>query len=125
MNVVDSSGWLEYFAGTPQARYFAEPIERIHELLIPSISLTEVFKKILQERGEPAALQAAAHMQQGRVVDLTGTLAMKAARMGMDFKLPLADSIIYATARQYDAMLWTQDEDFKNLPHVKFIPKTH
>ena len=123
MNVVDSSGWLEYFANGPNAGTFAKPIEKLEELLIPSITLVEVFKRILQQRAEPEALQAVAHMTQGRVVDLNTTIALKAARMGHDLKLPLADSIILATARLYEANLWTQDEDFKGLPDVRFIPR--
>ena len=123
MNVVDSSGWLEYFANGPNAESFARPIERLGELLIPSITLVEVFKRILQQRQEQEALQAVAHMTQARVVALNTEIALKAARLGYDLKLPLADSIILATARLYEATLWTQDEDFKGLPDVRFIPR--
>lgn len=123
MNVVDSSGWLEYFSNGPNVETFAKPIERLEELLIPSMTLVEVFKWILQQRGEPEALQAVAHMTQGRVVDLNTNVALKAARLGYDLKLPLADSIILATAHLYGATLWTQDEDFKGLPDVRFIPR--
>ncbi|MBI4352311.1 MAG: type II toxin-antitoxin system VapC family toxin [Candidatus Omnitrophica bacterium] len=123
MNVVDSSGWLEYFANGANAEVFSKPIEQVPQLLVPSITITEVFKRVLQQRGEQAALQAAAQMNQGRVIGLDVTLAVKAAKIGYDLKLPLADSIILATARAYDALLWTQDEDFKGIPGVRCLPK--
>lgn len=123
MNVVDSSGWLEYFANGKNADVFSKWIEKTDELIVPSITITEVFKRILQLRGEQPALQAAAHMKQGKVVDLDSNLAMSAAKLGYELKLPLADSIILATARQHDAILWTQDEDFKSIKDVHYIPK--
>ncbi len=123
MNVVDSSGWLEYFANSANAEEFARPILQIDELLVPSMTITEVFKRILQQRGEQVAIEAAAHMMQNQVVNLDSSLALKAARIGYDLKLPLADSIILATARIYDALLWTQDEDFKEIQGVRYIPK--
>lgn len=123
MNVVDSSGWLEYFADTGNARHFASPIEDVQNLIVPSISILEVFKKVLHQRGEGSALQAIALMQQGQVVDLSTPLALQAARLGMEHDLPLADSVILATARSCQAILWTQDSDFKGLDHVKYFPK--
>lgn len=123
MNIVDSSGWLEYFADGANAEAFAAPIQQVNELLVPSITIVEVFKRVLQQRGEQAALQAAAHMKQGSVVDLDSDLAMKAAKVGYEFKLPLADGIILATAQAYGALLWTQDEDFQHLEGVRFIQK--
>ena len=123
MNVVDSSGWLEHFADGPNAPNFSPAICKPRELLVPSITITEVFKRILQQRDEPAALQAAAHMMQGDVVELDAELALKAARIGFDLKIPLADSILLATARRHNAILWTQDEDFKGIPGVRYIPK--
>ena len=123
MNVVDSSGWLSYFTSEKNSRYFAEPIGRLEELLVPSITLTEVFKVIMRRRGEDAALKAITHMEQGKVVSLTEGLAVKAAYFGVDYKLPLADSIIYATARRYNATIWTQDMDFKDLKNVRYFPK--
>ena len=123
MNVVDSSGWLSYFASDKNSRTFAEPIGRLEELLVPSVTLTEVFKNILRQRGEDAALRVIVHMEQGRVVSLNQGLAVDAAYFGVQYKLPLADSIIYATARRYDALLWTQDADFKNLKNVRYCPK--
>jgi toxin FitB len=123
MNVVDSSAWLEYFSNSPQSKYFAEAIENIQELIVPTISLYEVFKRILQQRNETLALQAIATMMQGRVIDLDSSLALSAAKLSFELKLPMADSIILATAQHYQAMLWTQDEDFKNLAGVKYYEK--
>ena len=123
MNVVDSSAWLEYFAGGPNAGFFAPAIEDTEELLVPSIVLLEVFKRFLQQRSESDALQAAAIMRQGTTVDLDGALALSAAKLGITNKLPLADSVILATARRFDATVWTQDEDFDGLPSVKYRPK--
>lgn len=123
MNVVDSSGWLEYFAGAPNADFFAPAIEATSKLVVPSVSLYEVFKRILQQRGEGEALQAIALMQQGRVVELSATLALSAARSSVEYRLPMADSIMLATAREYRATLWTQDADFKSVPDVKYQSK--
>ena len=123
MNVVDSSAWLAYFADEPNAQHFASAIEAPDLLIVPSITLLEVFKKIAQQRGEGMALQYVAVMQQGHVVALDAALALLAATFGMRHKLPLADSIIYATARQGDALLWTQDADFEGLPMVKYLAK--
>lgn len=120
MNVVDSSGWLEYFADGANASFFAGPIEDIEALVVPTISLFEVFKRVLQQRGESAALQATAAMQQGTVVDLEAEIALSAAALSVDLKLPLADSIILATARKYNAELWTQDADFKGIEDVRY-----
>ena len=123
MNVVDSSGWLEYFADGPNASFFAPAIRDTHHLVVPTLSLLEVFKRVLQQRDEDAALQAVAVMQQGDVVDLTLRVALEAARLGHDLKLPPADSIMLATARLHKAMLWTQDSDFKHQDDVKYIVK--
>ena len=122
MNVVDSSAWLSYFAGDENAGAFALPIEAIEELLVPSITLTEVFKCIMRQRGEDAALEAVAHMKQGKVVSLDSALAIDAAVYGLKHKLPLADSIIYATAKKFSAVVWTQDADFEALPEVRYFP---
>lgn len=123
MNVVDSSAWLEYFADGPNADFFADAIEATGELLVPAIGLYEVFKRVLQQRGEDAALQASALMQQGEVVDLTAPLSLSAARLATEYRLPLADSVIYATAVAHEATLWTQDGDFEALPGVRYVPK--
>ncbi len=123
MNVVDSSAWLEYFAGGPNAGFFAPAIEKTEELVVPSIVLLEVFKRFLQQRTESDALQAIAIIRQGRIVDLDDVLALSAAKIGFTHKLPLADSVILATAHRFDATLWTQDEDFEGLPGVRYRAK--
>lgn len=123
MNVVDSSGWLEFFADGANARVFEPPILEVEKLIVPTISLLEVFKRVLQQRGENAALQVVAQMRQGQVVALDSALALEAARLGLDCKLPLADSIMLATARAYDATLWTQDGDFEAIDGVRYFSK--
>lgn len=120
MNVVDSSAWLEYFADGPNASFFAEPIEDIETLVVPTLSLFEVFKRVLRQRDESAALEVAAVMQQGTVVKLEATIALNAARLSVELRLPLADSVIFATARQYGAELWTQDSDFEGIEGVRY-----
>ena len=123
MNLVDSSAWLEYFSAGPQAGQFAAVIEDIDQLLVPTIVLLEVTRRVMQQRGEDEALQVAALLHQGDVVALDSGIALSAAQLGVAHKLPLADSIIYATAKQHDAMLWTMDADFSELPGVRYIPK--
>ena len=123
MNVVDSSAWLEYLADGPNAGFFAPAVEKIDELVVPTICIYEVVKRVLQQRDEAAALQAAALMHQGDVIDFTAPLALDAARISRDLGLPMADSIILATAFSREATLWTQDADFKAVPGVKYISK--
>lgn len=120
MNVVDSCAWLEYFANGPNAGFFAPAIEKTSELLVPSLTLFEVFKRVLQQRDEGVALQAVAVMQQGTVIDLDAPLALTAARLSTEHHLPMADSVILATARDLGAVLWTQDADFKAMPGVEY-----
>ena len=123
MNVVDSSAWLEYFADGPNAETFSKPLQETEALLVPTICLYEVFKLVLRQRGESAALSAIALMRQGRVVDLTERIALLAADLSLQTKLPMADSIILATARMHDAHIWTQDSDFDGLNDVTFVAK--
>jgi len=123
MNVVDSSAWLEYFADGPNADLFSAPLQDIDNLIVPSICIYEVFKTVLRQRGEDAALQAAALMRQGTTVDFTAGLALQAAKISLDRKIPMADSIILATAREHEAIVWTQDQDFKGIEGVKYFPK--
>ena len=123
MNLVDSSAWLEYFANGPNAARFAPAVEAVRDLLVPTIVLLEVTRRIVQQRGEEDALQAAALLHQGRVVPLDSALALAAAQLGVALKLPLADSVVVATARQYEAVIWTMDADFEGLPDVKYIRK--
>lgn len=123
MNAIDSSAWLEYFANGPNASFFARAIEQTDDLIVPSLTIYEVFKKVLQQTDEGKALQAVAVMQQGTVVDLDARLALDAARISIKHKLPMADSIILAAAQACEATLWTQDDDFKNIPGVQFCRK--
>ena len=123
MNVVDSSGWLEYFGKGPNAEWFAPAIQNEAELIVPTISIYEVFKRIALQRDEEDALQAIGLMNTGKVVDLTQEIAILAAELSMENKLPMADSMILATARAYEATLWTQDEHFEGLENVEFIGK--
>ncbi len=123
MNVIDSSGWLEYFANANNAGFFSKAIQDTSRLVVPTLSLFEVFKRILQLRDENDALLAVATMQQGHVVDLTPSLALAAAKLSTTTKLPMADSIMLATARAYQATLWTQDADFKGHADVQYMVK--
>jgi toxin FitB len=120
MNVVDSSAWLEYFIDGPNADFFSSPIEDVKNLVVPTISLYEVFKKVLAEKDEAEAFKAIAQMKQGHVVDLDEDTALSAARLSIENRIPMADSIILATAHFHKATLWTQDEHFKEMAGVKF-----
>jgi len=120
MNLVDSCGWLEYFSDGPNADFFSFPLFKTDQLVVPTICIYEVFKKILIERDENHALQAVAVMKQGIVVDIDTSISLAAAKISIEFKIPMADSLILATSREMKAMIWTQDEHFKNLSEVKF-----
>jgi toxin FitB len=122
MNVVDSSGWLEYFSDGPSAREFLPPLRDVARLIVPVVTIYEVFKVALRERNESDALAAVAVMQKGRVVDCTAALAVSAAQLSLKHRLPLADSLILATAKAYNATIWTQHADFRSIPGVKYIP---
>jgi len=123
MNVIDSSGWLEYFADGPNASFFSRPLQKTNDLIVPTITVYEVFKSVLRQRSESDALQAIALMQQGSVVDLTTGISISAAKISLEQHLPMADSIILATARTYRATIWTQDSDFKSVDGVQYITK--
>jgi predicted nucleic acid-binding protein len=123
LNVVDSSGWLEYFADADNAEFFAGAIEDQSHLVMPSLCIYEVFKRLLQLRDEHQALRAIALMRQGLVVDLDSYLALESAKLGIIHDLPLADSIILATARAHEATLWTQDRDFFGIAGVQYVAK--
>jgi len=122
MNVVDSSGWLEYLADGPNAAFFAPAVEKPANLIVPTISLYEVFKRVLQQRDEGQALRAAAVMQQGTVADLTAAIALSAAKLSAETRLPMADSVMLATARAYNALLWTQDAYFEGMKGIRYVP---
>ena len=123
MNIIDSSGWLEYFADGPNASFFSPPLQETATIVVPTITIYEVFKVVLRQRNESDALQSVALMQQGSVIDLTSNISILAAKLGIDHHLPMADSIILATARVYGATIWTQDSDFKGIDGVQYIVK--
>jgi len=123
MNVVDSSAWLEYLADGPNAEYFSASLENTSKLIVPTICIYEVFKAVLRQRGEDSALQTIALMKQGTTINLTDELALQAAKISLGHKIPMADSIILATARAHEAILWTQDQDFKGIAGVNYFPK--
>ena len=123
MNVVDTSGWLAYFAGEPNAKHFASALRVPQELVVPTITLYEVFKVVLREASENDAIQAVAAMQKGVVVDLTPKLALAASKLSLQHELPMADAIILATAQAFEATLWTQDSHFMGIDGVKHFLK--
>ena len=120
MNLVDTSGWIEYFFNGSNAAFFSSPIEETESLIVPVICLYEVFKKVNQVADEAKALKAAAQMKQGKVVALTEEIALEAALVSLKYKLPMADSFIFAIGQAEGAEIWTQDQDFANLPNVKY-----
>jgi toxin FitB len=122
VNLVDSSAWLEYFADGPNASFFEPPITRKSELIVPTVVIFEVCKRVMQQRGEKEALRAVSVLHGGSIIALSADLAVLAAGISHNFKLPMADSLILATARVHNAVIWTQDSDFRNLPNVKFRP---
>ena len=123
MNIVDSSGWLAYFADEPNSKHFLIPLKDSASLVVPTITIYEVFKVVLRESSENEAIQAVAAMQKGTVVDLTTKLAIAASKLSLQHRLPMADSIIIATSQAFSAKIWTQDSDFKNISGAKYFPK--
>lgn len=121
MNLVDSSGWLSYFANEKNAKHFSSPIHEIKSLIVPTIIMYEVFKVLVREKGDGAAIFAQAHMQQATVIPLTADLAVNAAAASIKYRLPMADSIILSTALFHRATIWTQDEHFKALTGVRYF----
>ncbi len=124
MNLVDSSGWLEYFADGKNASHFAPVISNTEKLIVSTINIYEVYKKVISERDEDSALQAVAMMQQAKVIEVTASIAVQASKVSYIFKLPMADSLIYVTAREYNAIVWTQDADFKGMGSVQYFKKS-
>lgn len=122
MNIIDSSGWLEYFADGPNANQYLPPLNDTSSLIIPVITIYEVFKVVLRESDENAALQAVAAMQKGTIIDFNANLAMNASKLSLQYHLPMADSIILATARAYNCIIWTQDSDFQHIEDVNYFP---
>lgn len=123
MNVVDSSGWVEYFTKGTNAKFFIPPVQDVENLLVPATCLYEVFKRLTLDLGEESALQAMGIMSYGRIIELDRKIAIDAAQISLDIKLAMADSIILATARESDATLWTQDAHFSGMEGVKYIEK--
>ena len=123
MNLVDSSGWLEYLADGPNAAFFTPPLEATADLIVSTINVYEVFKRVLQQRGQEEALRAVALMQQAATADVTASIAMSAAQLSVESGLPMADSLILTIARAHNAVLWTQDADFEGIDGVRFVRK--
>jgi predicted nucleic acid-binding protein len=123
MNIIDSTLWLEYFADTAAGNIVSDILENTDELIIPTITIYEVFKKLLLETSEDEALFAIAHMRQGKVVELSDELSLSAAKISKEHKIPMADSIIYATNLKYNSTLWTQDRHFSGLKFVNYYEK--
>lgn len=123
MNLVDSSGWLEYFGDSPNADNFAQPLQDKKNLIVPTICLYEVFKVVLRETSEDVALQIIAVMRQSMVIELSSEISILAAKNSIEYKLPMADSIILTTAQLHNAIIWTQDSDFQSIPNIKYFSK--
>ena len=123
LQVVDSSGWIEVLTNGPQAECFLEVLDDEKSLIVPSITVFEVFKWVLREHSEAQAIQAIAVMQRGKIVDLDASIAIAAAQLSHALRLPMADSIILTTARQHQARLYSMDADFKGLADVELILK--
>ena len=122
MNIIDSSGWLEYFSDGPNAIHYLPPLNDTSSLIVPVITIYEVFKVVFREFAENEALQSIAAMQKGKIIDLNANLAMEASKLSLQYNLPMADSIILATARAYDCVIWTQDSDFQHIEGVNYFP---
>lgn len=125
MNIVDSCGWLEFFANASNADFFAPAIRDEEHLLVPTVCLYEVFKRLSQQRGKEAALEGVSRLYRGNIIDLTEDIALEAAQLSLEYRLPMADSMLLATAQAHQATLWTQDEHLKGLPSVQYIEKKY
>jgi len=125
LNLVDSSGWLEYFADGKNAGHFAPVVSNTERLIVSTINIYEVYKKVISEKDEDSALQAVAMMQQAKVIEVTASIAVQASKVSHIFKLPMADSLIYVTARDHNAIVWTQDADFKDMESVQYFEKEY
>lgn len=123
MNLVDSSGWLAYFAGELEAEHFHRPLSNPSSLVIPTVTIHEVYKVVRRETSDSLAIQAVAAMQRGRLVELTPVLAIAAAKMSLEYNLPMAGSIVLATAREHEALIWTLDPHFRKISGARYFPK--
>jgi toxin FitB len=123
MNVVDSSGWIEYFLDSPRADLFAAAIENVTKLLVPVVSIFEVHKVLSRKLPAGAVLSCLDVMRQGRVLDLTDRRAVAAADIAGKHKLAMADAVIYSMTREFDGKLWTQDVDYNGLAGVRYFEK--
>jgi predicted nucleic acid-binding protein len=123
VNIVDTSGWLEYLQDGSNSNQFGKPIHDTRHLLVPTVIMYEVFKFVLRETGEDTALRVQAQLQRGKVIPLDQTLAIDAARLSLLHKLPMADAMILACAQQHNAELWTQDAHFRTIPGVRYFAK--
>lgn len=123
MILVDSSGWVDFFTDGSNASEYGSHLEKTATVITPTVVLYEVYKLVKRERTEEEALLAAAQMQKTRVVSLSDSLALAAADVSLEFRLAMADSIVYATARAENAELLTSDADLRGLPGVTFLPK--
>ena len=124
MNIVDSSCWIEYLMGTEIGAKVASVIENPGELVVPTITLYEVYKKLLAEKDEEYALNVVSYMQTGTVIDLNAGLSLSAVQVNRKHKLPMADSIIYATSLYHQAVIFSCDKHFKDIPNIQYFPKT-
>jgi predicted nucleic acid-binding protein len=124
MNIVDSSCWIEYLMDTDIGVQVASVIEDAAELMVPTITIYEVYKKLLAEKDEEYALNVVSYMQTGTVMELTAGLSLSAAQISRTYKLPMADSIIYATSLYRQATIWTSDKHFKDMPDIRYFPKS-
>lgn len=123
MIILDSSAWLEYFAGTKNGDIFAEYAEDFENLMVPTICIYEVYKRILIQREENSANMAVEFMQNGNVVDINSEISITSALLSYKLKLPMADSLIYATGQIYKSKIITQDSDFIGLDNVDYYEK--
>lgn len=123
MTLVDSFGWIEFFTDGPLAGEYAKYLQRPSEVIVPTIVLYEVYKKIKSAKSEEVALIAVATMQNAQIVPLTEELSLSAADVSLSHRLAMADAIVYASALQEDAKVVTSDKDLKDLPHVIYFPK--
>jgi len=124
MNVVDSSGWLEFIANEDNAYFFSPAITDEENLVVPVLCLYEVFKRLHIQIGKDAAAQAIGFLYRGQLVEINDEIALEAALISVEHNLPMADSVILSTARSQNAVLWTQDSHFKDFPDVRYVEKS-